>query len=51
MTFECRYSSHGNYLNSIVMEKALITAIMLIILMVIDVVLNARAVDADNDDF
>jgi MFS superfamily sulfate permease-like transporter len=33
------------------MRTLLITVIMLIILMVIDVVLNARAVDADNDDF
>jgi hypothetical protein len=41
---------HDNYLNSIVMATVLITAIMLFILMVIDVVLNARAIDADNDD-
>jgi MFS superfamily sulfate permease-like transporter len=32
------------------MATVLITAIMLFILMVIDVVLNARAIDADNDD-
>jgi hypothetical protein len=41
---------HDNYLNSIVMATVLITAIRLLILMVIDVVLNARAIDADNDD-
>jgi hypothetical protein len=33
------------------MAIVLITAIMLLILMVLDVVLNAREIDSDNEDF